>query len=40
MVDELVPVDVVDGVPLLPEDAGLLLGEDGQVGCTITIHSG
>ena len=35
MVDELVPVDSVDGVPLLPEDAGLLLGEDGQVGCTL-----
>ena len=32
MVDELVPVDDVDGVPLLPEVAGLLLGEDGQVG--------
>ena len=32
MVVELVPVDSVDGVSLLPDDAGLLLGEDGHVG--------
>ena len=35
MVDELVPVGSVDGVPLLPDDADLLLGEDGHVGCTL-----
>ena len=35
MVDELVPVGSVDGVPPLPDDADLLLGEDGHVGCTL-----
>ena len=35
MVDELVPVGSVDGVPLLPDDADLLLGEDGHVGYTL-----
>ena len=35
MVDELVPAGSVDGVPLLPDDAGLLLGEEGHVGCIL-----
>ena len=30
--DELVPAGRVDCGPLLPDDAGLLLGEDGHVG--------